>query len=114
MKRSRTTSPYARAQRERKPNGSLAYSRRLSPRRCPLGPGGACCVPTVCFLSSSEDIHDECDSRMGRLVLKYTVVRSWIEDVHYHRVGSDRCLVFSSERFLGVRVLSLLASMACG
>jgi hypothetical protein len=27
----------------------------------------------------------------GRLVLKYTVVRSWTEDVHYHRGGSDSC-----------------------
>jgi hypothetical protein len=50
----------------------------------------------------------------GRLVLKYTVVRSWTEDVHYHRAGSDRCLVFPSVRFLGVRFLCLLASMACG
>jgi hypothetical protein len=23
-------------------------------------------------------------------VLKYTVVRSWTEGVHYHRAGSDR------------------------
>jgi hypothetical protein len=51
---------------------------------------------------------------VGRLVLKYTVVRSWTEDVHYHRADSDRCLVFPSTRFLGVRFLSLLTSMACG
>jgi hypothetical protein len=71
-------------------------------------------VPGVLPQIVTEDIHDECESRVGRLVLKYTVVRSWTEDVHYHRVGSDRCLVFPSVRFLGVRFLSLLASMACG
>src|SRR5829696_8319581 len=44
-------SPYSRAQRERKPKGSFAYSRRLSPRRWPFGPGGACSVLTIWFLS---------------------------------------------------------------
>src|SRR5215208_7970846 len=44
-------SPYSRTQRERKPKGSLAYSRTLPPRRCPLGPGGACKVPIILSLS---------------------------------------------------------------
>src|SRR5215217_6584601 len=45
MRRSLTTSPYSRAQLERKPKGSLAYSCTLSPRRWPLGPGGTPSAP---------------------------------------------------------------------